>query len=132
MKIKINFFSVDFIKTIGAGIYKASVMKPGGDSAPLYIGESVFVLVRCATYLFKLMRNPAYLGFSQEYIENDQITLRFDVLEQIADNQDRKHREKEIIYETLNAQQNICQSGIGDRMKSIDDKIKSTAFLASK
>ncbi|WP_297195729.1 hypothetical protein [uncultured Flavonifractor sp.] len=133
MKIKIDFFSEDLVKAIGAGIYKASVIKPDGDNAPLYIGESVFVLVRCATHLFELMRNPGYFGFTQKDIENDQIILKFEMLEQIDDSQNRKHREKEIINETLNAQQIICQSGISDRMKGIDDKINSlTAFLSSK
>ena len=30
MKIKIDFFSEDLVKAIGAGIYKASVIKPDG------------------------------------------------------------------------------------------------------
>lgn len=133
MKIKVDFFSEDLVKAIGAGIYKASVIKPDGDKAPLYIGESVFVLVRCATHLFELMRNPGYFGFTEKDIENDQIILKFEMLEQIDDSQNRKHREKEIISETLNTQQIICQSGISDRMKGIDDKINSlTAFLSSK
>ena len=54
MKIqtKIDFFSSNFIEAIGAGVYKVSVINANGDIAPLYIGESVFVLVRCATHLF--------------------------------------------------------------------------------
>ena len=133
MKIKIDFFSKDLVEAIGAGIYKASVIKPDGDIATLYIGESVFVLVRCATHLFELKKNPGYFGFTQEGIENDQITLKFEMLQQIDDSQKRKHREKEIIKETLNTQQIVCQSGISDRMKGIDDKINSlTAFLNGK
>lgn len=125
MKIKIDFFSENLVKAIGAGIYKVSVIKPNGDEAPLYIGESVFVLVRCATHLFELMRNPGYFGFTQKDIENDQIILKFEMLKQIVDNQERKHLEKELIKETLKTQSIICQNGISDRMKGIDEKIEA-------
>lgn len=53
------------------------------------------------------------------------------MLHQIDDRAKRKHREKEIINETLKTQDLICQNGISDRMKDIDDKIESLAlFLA--
>lgn len=133
MKIKVIFFSEDLVAAIGAGVYKASVIKPDGDSAPLYIGESFSVLIRCATHLFELMRNPGYFGFTPTSIEDARITLKFEMLEQIDDSCERKHREKEIINETLNTQQIICQSGVSDRMKSIDDKVRSlTEFLYGK
>lgn len=59
MKINIDFFSSNLIKALGAGIYKITV-EANGKSAPIYIGESLFVLVRCATHLFELDRNPEY------------------------------------------------------------------------
>ncbi len=125
MKIKIDFFSDNFTEAIGAGIYKISVVNANGDVAPLYIGESVFILVRCATHLFELKKNPNYLGFTKKSIENPETTLKFELLCQIADKQERKHCEKELINETLKTQQLICQNGISDRMKGIDEKIEA-------
>ena len=81
MKIqtKIDFFSSNFIEAIGAGVYKISVVNPNGDIAPLYIGESVFVLVRCATHLFEFKKNPSYFGFTKESIVDPNITLKFEI-----------------------------------------------------
>ncbi len=133
MKIKIDYFSKNLIEAIGAGIYKISIIKENGDTAPLYIGESIFVLVRCATHLFELKKNPNYFGFTEENINNEKITLKFEMLHQIDDKIERKRCEKEIIQETLKKQELICQNGISDRMKDIDDKIDSLAlFLDSK
>lgn len=56
MKIKVKFFEKDFISAIGAGIYRVSLVL-GEKKSVLYIGESVFVLVRCATHLFELKRD---------------------------------------------------------------------------
>lgn len=124
MKIKIDFFSNNIAEAIGAGIYKVSVVKANGDVAPLYIGESVFVLVRCATHLFEFKKNPNYFGFTPKNIENAE-TLKFELISQIDDKKERKHCEKEIIKETLKTQQLICQNGISDRMKGIDEKIEA-------
>lgn len=133
MKIEIDYFSKNLIEAIGAGIYKISIIKENGDTAPLYIGESIFVLVRCATHLFELKKNPNYFGFTEENINNEKITLKFEMLHQIDDKIERKRCEKEIIQETLKKQELICQNGISDRMKDIDDKIDSLAlFLDSK
>ena len=133
MKIKIDYFSKNLIEAIGAGIYKISIIKENGDTAPLYIGESIFVLVRCATHLFELKKNPNYFGFTEENINDEKITLKFEMLHQIDDKIERKRCEKEIIQETLKKQELICQNGISDRMKDIDDKIDSLAlFLDSK
>lgn len=127
MKIqtKIDFFSSNFIEPIGAGVYKISVVNPNGDIAPLYIGESVFVLVRCATHLFEFKKNPSYFGFTKESIVDPNITLKFELYRQIDEQQERKQCEKELIKEILKTQQIICQNGISDRMKGIDEKIES-------
>ncbi len=129
MKIQVEFFtdSGDFIKAIGAGIYRITV-KHYDKREILYIGESVFILVRCATHLFELKRNPHYLGFNESSIEDNEIVLRFELVETCNDMKERKRREKRLIEK----ESPIMQSGISDRMKSIDEKIEAlTAFLAS-
>lgn len=96
MKIKIDFFNENIIDAIGAGIYQVSIMNNGKEEV-LYIGESVFVLVRCGAHLFELKKTPEYFGFNDETINNENIILKFELLEAISNMADRKHREKELI-----------------------------------
>lgn len=127
MKIKIDFFREEFIEAIGAGIYKVSI-KYADKEELLYIGESVFILVRCATHLFKLKSNPNYFGFTDESIQDENITLKMELIETCDDKKKRKQLEKQLI--TINKP--IMQSGISDRMKDIDEKIDAlTEFLNS-
>lgn len=80
MKINIDFFNNNFINAIGAGIYEVT-MKFNNKDTSLYIGESVSVLVRCATHLYKIKNNPNYFGFDSKSIEYDEITIIFSLLE---------------------------------------------------
>lgn len=118
MKIKIDFFSDNFVDAIGAGIYEVS-MCYNNENISLYVGESVFVLVRCATHLFEFKKEPCYFGFKNEDVENENITLKFSLLEKEEDTAERKKREKAYIKEKAPK----LQTGISDRMKKIDDKI---------
>ena len=121
MKIKIDFFSKNIIDAIGSGIYQVSIMNNGKEEV-LYVGESVFVLVRCGAHL----KTPEYFGFNDETINNENIILKFELLEAICNMADRKHREKELIQK----KKPILQSGISDRMKSVEEKVQAlTAFL---
>ena len=125
MKLKIDFFSENIIDAIGAGIYQILIMKNGKEES-LYIGESVFVLVRCGAHLFELKKNPEYFGFNDKTINNENIILKFELLEAVGNMVDRKHREKELIQE----KNPILQSGISDRMKSVEEKVEAlTNFL---
>lgn len=127
MKIKIDFFQDDLIKSIGAGIYEISVDK-NGKSKVLYIGESVFVIVRCASHLYKLKKHPEYLGFTDKTIEDPCIELKFRVIEEINDTMRRKAREKELIK----IEKPLSQNGISDRQKSVEEKIRAlTEFLSN-
>lgn len=120
MNIQIDFFKNDFIEAIGAGIYEVSVSK-NGKKEVLYIGESVFALVRCATHLHRLKRKPVYFGFNEDTIEDNEITLSFQLVEKIEDMQKRRKREKEIIKQC----KPINQSGISDRQKEPEERIKA-------
>lgn len=123
MKIKIDFFNKNIIGAIGAGIYQVSIMNNGKEEV-LYIGESV--LVRCGSHLFELKKTPEYFGFNDETINNENIILKFELLEAISNMADRKHKEKELIQK----KKPILQSGISDRMKSVEEKVQAlTAFL---
>lgn len=124
MNITIDFFSSNIIEAIDSGIYKITV-EYNNKSKPLYIGESVFVLVRCAMHLFQLKKNPNYFGFIKDNINNENITLKFEMIEKIENLAERKHCEKELIKSTIESEGIICQSGISDRMKSINNKKES-------
>ncbi|WP_222928689.1 hypothetical protein [Bacillus pumilus] len=127
MNITIEFFQRDLIQAIGAGIYEISVHK-NGDSSVLYIGESVFVLARCASHMYQLNKNPEYFGFTSGTIRDSSITLKFRLLEKANKNDLRKKREKELIKEKAP----LSQSGISDYQKSVEDKISAlTSFLNS-
>lgn len=125
MKINIEFFQTDFIKAIGAGVYEISVVK-NAKSDVLYIGESVFVLIRCATHLYELKKNPNYFGFTKNTIDDSSITLRFTFVAQDSNKITRKQLEKILIAE----KKPLSQSGISDYQKNIEGKIEAlTQFL---
>lgn len=120
MKIKVDFFKDDLVEAIGEGVYEIWIEKDG-KSKPLYIGESVFVLVRCATHLYQLRKNPNYFGFIKEQIDDDAITLKFSLNKEKREKESRKAQEKRIIRE----RNPISQSGISDHQKSIEEKIEA-------
>lgn len=120
MKIKVIFFNDQLIDAIGAGIYKIIICKDERERI-LYIGESVFVLVRCAQHLFELNKKPEYFGFTDNTIDDPEILLKFQLVDSVADKKDRKKREKYLI----DSEKPLAQSGIKDYMKRKNDKIDS-------
>lgn len=127
MNITIDFFQGDLIQAIGAGVYKISVRK-NGDSKILYIGESVSVLIRCASHLYKLKKKPDYFGFDKLTIRDSSITVKFELVEEEDKIINRKKIEKDLIKK----EEPISQSGISDRQKSAKDKISAlNSFLNS-
>ena len=90
MNIKVKFFEDRFVEAIGAGIYEIYVQTNGRDEKLLYVGESVFVLVRCATHLYEIAKGNGYLGFKKEMLENSDITLIFKLLMLESDKNKRK------------------------------------------
>lgn len=120
MKIKVMFFNDQLIDVIGAGIYKIIICKDERERI-LYIGESVFVLVRCAQHLFELNKKPEYFGFTDNTIDDPEILLKFQLVDSVADKKDRKMKEKYLI----DSEKPLVQSGIKDYMKMKNDKIDS-------
>ena len=120
MKISIDFFKDTLIEAIDAGIYEISICKEK-QYKTLYIGESVFVLVRCATHLYKLKKCPEYFGFTEDTISDSNITLKFNLIEKINNKSLRKKREKELIKE----KKPLSQSEVSDFQKNVEEKISS-------
>ena len=121
LKIKVKFFDNEIIDAIGGGIYKISVQRKDQEIETLYIGESFSMIRRCATHIYKLNKTPEYFGFSNDTIEDSNTSLIVEILEQETNTITRKQKEKAFIKEY----NPIMQSGISDRMKSIEDKISA-------
>lgn len=120
MNLQIDFFGDDLVRAIGPGIYEITVCKDG-KTACLYIGESVWVMVRCATHLYRLKHHPAYFGFTEETLARPDITLTFRLIESEDDPVRRKSREKAYIAR----RSPLSQSGRGDHQKPIPEKIRA-------
>lgn len=125
MKIKVQFFEERLVDAVGAGVYEIYA-KTDNKEELFYVGESVFVLVRCATHLYEISKGKGYLGFDKEKIENDNITLIFKLYDNVSSKIDRTALEKELI----DTKKPRMQSGIKDRVKPIEDMIDElTNFL---
>ncbi len=122
MKIKIEFFTDKFIDAISAGIYEV-YLKKGKKSELLYIGESVFVLLRCATHLFAFKNDCSYFGFDDNQINDEDITLVFLLHSSNFDSVQRKATEKDLIK----LKSPLLQNGISDRMKTVDLRLAAVA-----
>jgi len=118
MNIKVQFFEDRLVDSVGAGVYEIYA-KTDNKEELFYVGESVFVLVRCATHLYEISKGKGYLGFTEEMIKKDNITLIFKLYDNIASKADRVNTEKHLIA-TKNPR---MQSGIKDRVKPIENMI---------
>ena len=127
MKIRVKFFDDNFVEAIKAGIYEI-YLQINGKEELLYIGESVFVLVRCATHLYEVAKGNGYLGFTDELLKNEDITLVFKLYRSVDDKENRKKLEKALIIK----KRPIMQSGISDRVKSIENMIDELTHLLEK
>lgn len=125
MKIKVQFFEERLVDAVGAGVYEIYA-RTNSKEELFYVGESVFVLVRCATHLYEISKGKGYLGFDKEKIEKDNITLIFKLYENVSNKSDRTTLERKLI----DTKKPRMQSGIKDRVKPIEDMIDElTTFL---
>ena len=120
MKIQIEFFKNDFLKAINDGVYEIYVEK-NGKSASLYIGESVQVMVRCASHLYDLAKEPEQFGFTDETINDPEIKLVFHLLE--GNEQKSTRRRSEL--QAIKGSRPLLQTGINDHVKRINAKIEA-------
>lgn len=128
MKIKVKFFEDDFIEAINGGVYEIYLKEGDNKEELLYIGESVFVLVRCATHLFEISKGIGYLGFDEKNIEDDNVTLIFKLYKSEND----KRKRKEIELKLIEQRGTALQSGLKDWVKSVDEMIEKVAELINR
>ena len=87
--MRIDFFETENgmdPRAIKGGVYQVELYMEGKKPICLYIGESVWIASRCGTHLFSLYKDPAYFGLNNDDINNEDLVLRFSVLDEIKDN----------------------------------------------
>lgn len=125
MKIKVQFFEERLVDAVGAGVYEIYA-KTDNKEELFYVGESVFVLVRCATHLYEISKGKGYLGFDEDKIKNENITLVFKLYDNVLSKSERIALEQKLI----DTKKPKMQSGIKDRVKPIEDMLDElTNFL---
>lgn len=108
------------------GVYHVELIKKNTDtSISLYIGESVWIAARCGEHLYSFYDNPNYFGLTKEDIENDELILRFSVLEEIEGKKSvlgvGKYKDMELKY--IQENNPATQFNTSDRQLSdIDEK----------
>ncbi len=122
--MNISFFENQIEDAIGAGIYEIYIQKDGKEDL-IYIGESVFVLVRCATHLYEMKKGEGYLGSTKDFLDRSDITIVFRLLKNENDRSKRQTEETRLVKE----KHPRMQSGIKDRVKSIDAMIDEMTLL---
>ena len=88
-------------RAAGRGIYQVEIFMAGEPARkkPLYIGQSLNMLERCARHLLKLLEDPSYFGLSEAHLNNEKLGLRFSVLEDMPQDTDiAEVEEKEVRY----------------------------------
>ena len=124
MKIAIDFFQKNFNEAIGSGVYQLSLAYNEHKRA-LYIGESITVMRRCATHLWELNQDPSYICLDANMLEDENITLTFELIESEDNEGKRKAKEKELIRE----RKPLTQSGIKDNQDTEMGRRRVAEFL---
>ncbi len=96
MKINIDFFDGQIIDAIGAGVYQIDIKK-GDKVQTLYVGESKHVIKRCGEHLYDFSNDIRYFGFTEESINDNEITLIFRIIEKEEVTCERTIKERNLI-----------------------------------
>lgn len=126
--MKIQFFETKEgfdNRAIKGGVYQIQ-LKGYGKIISLYIGESVWITERCGQHLYALYNDPQYFGLTYEDLDNDNLTLIFSVIDEIADKKSilgvGKYKEMEL--EQIKENNPLTQLSTSDRqIRNIDEKV---------
>lgn len=131
--LRINFFETENgfdTRAIQGGVYQVELLMEGKESICLYIGESVWIASRCGKHLYSLFESPEYFGLTSDDLRNDELILKFSVVNDIHGKKSElgvgsyksyKEQELEAIkkYEPL-TQLNTSDRQIHDMQKKIN------------
>ena len=137
--MRIDFFTTNEgmdERAVRGGVYHVELLNKNTDSLiSLYIGESVWIVARCGEHLYSLYDNPNYFGLTKEDLEDDDLTLRFSVLEEIEGKKSvlgvGKYKDTELKY--IQKNNPITQFRTSDRqLNDIDKKVQNVQFVMGK
>ena len=116
--MRVQFFTDSLVSAIGPGVYQIFIQTKKGKKL-LYVGESVFVLVRCATHLYEISKGNGYLGFNEKIIGNENITVVFKLYQNVEQKPERVAIETKLIQD----EHPVMQTGTRDRVKPVKNMI---------
>ncbi|MBD5481475.1 MAG: hypothetical protein HDR15_02915 [Lachnospiraceae bacterium] len=127
-------------RAIKGGVYHVELKKKGiDDSISLYIGESVWIARRCGRHLYVFDDKPELFGLEDNDKNNDDLMLKFSVLEGLdlkKDTQANKDTYKKTELKYIDDLRPVTQSSTSDiqikniekRKKKVQDKMKELGF----
>lgn len=137
--MKIDFFTTDKgmdERAVRGGVYHVELLKENTDLLiSLYIGESVWIAARCGEHLYSFYNDPNYFGLKKEDLENDELILRFSVLEGINREKcvlgEGTYKEKELKY--IQEYKPTTQLNTSDRqLRDVGKKVEKVQLAMKK
>lgn len=102
-KINIEYFKKNQLldnEAIECGIYIIELLKSNSKEAiPLYIGQSLTIVKRGGEHLYAFFKEPSYLGLSEDNMADNDLLIRFRVLEKCEPDVRFKRETAQIIKE---------------------------------
>ena len=128
--MKIDFFTTENgmdPRAIKGGVYQVELLMEGKEPICLYIGESIWIAIRCGEHIYSLYEDPAYFGLKQEDLNNEKFTIRFYVLDEIEGKKGELgvgcYKEQEL--KEIQEKAPLTQLKTSDRqIYNINDKVK--------
>lgn len=129
--MKIDFFTTNRgmdKRAVRGGVYHVELLKDDMDQPiSLYIGESAWIVASCGEHLYYFNDNPHYFGLTKIDLENDELTLRFSVLETVEEKKSvlsrRKYKDRELFY--IQKEKPATQLETSDRqIRDVNEKIR--------
>lgn len=124
--MKVDFFETDNgmdIRAAKGGVYQVELVK-GSKHICIYVGESVWIASRCGQHLYSVMKNPEYFGLKEDDINDDKLTLKFSIYNDIEKGELGSGSYKEIELQAIKETEPLTQLKTSDRqLRNIQDKV---------
>lgn len=139
--MKIDFFETKNgfdNRAVGGGVYQVELLMEGKEAICLYIGESVWIASRCGKHLYALFENPNYFGLTEEDLSNENMVLKFSVVDEIKAKKSElgvgSYKEQEL--EAIQTYEPVTQLRTSDRqihdvnkkIETVQKKLKLNGF----
>ena len=128
--MRIEFFETENgfdNRAVNGGVYQVELLMEGKEAICLYIGESVWMASRCGKHLYSFYENPNYFGLTMDDLYNDDLTLKFSVVNDINEKKSElgvgSYKEQEL--DAIKKYGPITQLKTSDRqIHNIETKVK--------